>query len=140
VLVARVHQSGARRSNRHDRVHDQPGIYTNLYWLCSSHRKNLEYSAREHEHSPKPPAEIDTNPLLGQLARLDAIKDAAKLSDSNRTDAVTLACDDMARLAGVLEEFLPRDDLTRGQQRDLADALDRALSPEVDVQNEVDIR
>jgi len=72
--------------------------------------------------------------------RLDAIEDAAELYDRNRTDAVTLACDDMARLAGVLEEFLARDDLTRGQQRELADDLDRALSLDVEVCNEVDIR
>ncbi|MFC6757893.1 hypothetical protein ACFQER_16085 [Halomicroarcula sp. GCM10025894] len=46
----------------------------------------------------------------------------------------------MARLAGVLEDFLSRDDLTRGQQRELADALDRALSLEIDVRQKVEIR
>jgi hypothetical protein len=76
----------------------------------------------------------------GNEHRLDAIQEAADLYDRNKTDAVTLACDDMARLADVLEDFLARDDLTRGQRRDLADALDRALSLEVDVRAEVEIR
>ena len=76
----------------------------------------------------------------GNWHRLDAIEGAAELYDRNKTDAVTLACDDMARLADVLEDFLARDDLTRGQQRELADALDRALSLEVDIQNEIEIR
>lgn len=76
----------------------------------------------------------------GNWHRLDAIEAAADLYDRNKTDAVTLACDDMARLADVLEEFLTRDDLTRGQQRDLADALDRALSLDVDIEREIEIR
>lgn len=76
----------------------------------------------------------------GNEHRLDAIQEAADLYDRNRSDAVALACDDMARLAGVLEGFLGRDDLTKGQQRDLADALDRALSLDVDIRSEVDIR
>jgi len=46
----------------------------------------------------------------------------------------------MARLAGVLEDFLSRDNLTRGQQRGLADALDRALSLEVEVRQHVEIQ
>ncbi|WP_276250556.1 DUF7692 domain-containing protein [Haloarcula rara] len=76
----------------------------------------------------------------GNEYRLDAIQGAADLYDRNRSDAVALACDDMARLAGVLEDFLSRDDLTRGQQRELADALDRALSLEIDVRQKVEIR
>jgi hypothetical protein len=40
--------------------------------------------------------------------RLDAIEEAADLYERNRTDAVTLACEHMARLAGVLEDFLAR--------------------------------
>lgn len=76
----------------------------------------------------------------GNGHRLDAIQEAADLYDRNRSDAVALACDDMARLAGVLEKFLTRDDLTRGQQRELADDLDRALSLDVDVRSEVEIR
>jgi len=76
----------------------------------------------------------------GNEYRLDAIQGAADLYDRNRSDAVALACDDMTRLASVLEEFLARDDLTKGQQRELADALDRALSLNVEVSNEVDIQ
>ena len=76
----------------------------------------------------------------GNEYRFDAIQGAADLYDRNRSDAVALACDDMTRLAGVLEEFLARDDLTRGQQRELADALDRALSLEVNIQREIEIR
>jgi hypothetical protein len=46
----------------------------------------------------------------------------------------------MARLVGVLEEFRGRDDLTKGQQRDFAAALDRALSLDVAVRQEVEIQ
>ena len=72
--------------------------------------------------------------------RFDAIQEAADLYDRNRSDTVALVCDDVARRAGVLAEFLARDDLTRGQQRELADALDQALSLDVDVRSEVEIR
>ena len=72
--------------------------------------------------------------------RLDAIEEAAELYDRNRTDAVTLACDDMARLAGVLEDFLDRDDLTKRQQRERAEDLDRALSLDVEITREVEIK
>jgi RecA/RadA recombinase len=73
----------------------------------------------------------------GNEYRFDAIEKAAELYDRNKSDAVACACDDIARLTSALEDVLQRDDLTRQQQREIAQRLDRSLSLDIVVENEV---
>ena len=75
----------------------------------------------------------------GNEYRFDAIEAASELYGVNRSDAVARACDDVARLADALVDILERDDLTRRQQREIADQVDRATSFEVDVENSAEV-
>ena len=75
----------------------------------------------------------------GNEYRFDAIQRAADLYDRNKSDAVACACDDIARLTDTLEDVLNRDDLTRQQQREIAERFDRSLSLDIEIKNEVRI-
>ena len=56
--------------------------------------------------------------------RQDAIEQAARFYDQNKTASVVNACEDIPRLATAVEQLLARDDFTTRQKRDIAELFD----------------
>ncbi|WP_440766085.1 DUF7692 domain-containing protein [Natronorubrum sp. DTA7] len=65
----------------------------------------------------------------GNEWRFDAIQNAARFYDYNRSNAVAFACEDVDQLVAAATRVLERDDLTREQRREIAETLStRAVS------------
>ena len=76
----------------------------------------------------------------GNEWRYDAIQAAANYYDSNRSDAVAYACEDVTGAVEFLQAVLEREDLTIQQRRDLADLASRKLrGVDVDVVDDVTV-
>ena len=63
----------------------------------------------------------------GNEHRYDAIERAADYYDTNRSDAVAKACNDVPRVMRALQSVLQRDDLTLQQRREIANEFDREM-------------
>ena len=63
----------------------------------------------------------------GNEHRYDAIERAADYYDTNRSDAVAKACNDVPRVMRALQSVLERDDLTLQQRREIAEQFDREM-------------
>jgi len=61
----------------------------------------------------------------GNEHRYGAIERAADYYDTNRSDAVANACNDVPRVMRALKSVLERDDLTLQQRREIAKEFDR---------------
>lgn len=70
--------------------------------------------------------------------RFDAIEDASEFYDTNRSDAVAYACDDVVRVADAIEDVLGMIDSVEERQA-VAERLDRAASFPVDVDVQVTV-
>lgn len=70
--------------------------------------------------------------------RFDAIESASDFYETNRSDSVAYACDDIVRLADAIEDILQEVDSVE-ERRTIADRLDRAVSFNVDVFHEVSV-
>lgn len=56
--------------------------------------------------------------------RKDAIEQAARFYDQNKTASVVNACEDIPRLARAVEQLLAREDLTTEQKQKIAELFD----------------
>ncbi|WP_226023207.1 DUF7692 domain-containing protein [Halomicrobium salinisoli] len=70
--------------------------------------------------------------------RFDAIESASEFYDTNRSDAIAFACDDVVRLADAIEDVLEEIDSVQ-ERRAVAERLDRAASFDVQVETTVDV-
>jgi hypothetical protein len=71
--------------------------------------------------------------------RYDEIQRAAEFYDCNRSDAIAYAAGDVVRLAEAAQAVLERDDLTKKQQREIANTLSCRRSLKFEVTSEVSI-
>lgn len=70
----------------------------------------------------------------GNEWRYDAIERASDLYDSNRSDSVAYACEDVVQLIEAVEVLLERDDLTLEQREEIAELFSsRGVSFDVDL-------
>lgn len=70
--------------------------------------------------------------------RFDAIESASEFYDTNRSDAVAYACDDVVRLAEAIKDVLEEIDSIETRQA-VANRLDRATSFEVEVTHHTEV-
>jgi hypothetical protein len=76
----------------------------------------------------------------GNEHRYDAVERAADYYDTNRSDAVAKACNDVPRVMRALRSVLERDDLTLQQRCEIAEQFDREMrGVEISVGLDVDV-
>jgi len=72
----------------------------------------------------------------GNRHREDAIEQAARFYDCNKSDAAAQACEDVVEIVRAAEEVLQREDLTLEQRQEIAATFSTRVS-EFDVQLEI---
>jgi len=69
--------------------------------------------------------------------REDAIEQAARFYDCNKSDAAAQACEDVVEIVRAAEAVLEREDLTLAQRQEIAETFSTRVS-EFDVQLEIE--
>ncbi|WP_226013589.1 DUF7692 domain-containing protein [Halomicrobium salinisoli] len=70
--------------------------------------------------------------------RFDAIESASEFYDTNRSDVIAYACDDIVRLADAIEDVLEEIDSIQ-ERRAVAERVDRAVNFDVLVDTRIRI-